>query len=184
MIFTANTSFPMRVATYTPHRKPAGYLIRIGMRAGGSEDRVSSSPRAGILSISLNLPADPFQSTAWFPLSSVVASLSSLAGVRLAGSFEAQRTPKALSYRPTFSSRDKGHLSRLIRIWADTKSTVGKCFSLLRALVQDANQTASRIFEAFGLTPVQFLSLIALSHGKTMHQRSVRGHGKSLRKHG
>jgi hypothetical protein len=117
------------------------------------------------------------------PFGNVIASILPV-WRRLAGSFEALRTPLALSSRPFFSTPYRGHLRRLISaILAGAKSTTGKCFSLLRALVQDANQTASRIFHGFVLTPIGCLShpthsahqlgLVAVPNGHRSSERKI-----------
>jgi hypothetical protein len=65
-LVAANSSITARVAVYNPHRKSAGHLHRVSARAGGGDDR-DSSPRASILSITVNLPAN--QSVAVLPTS-------------------------------------------------------------------------------------------------------------------
>jgi hypothetical protein len=95
-------------------------------------------------------------------LGRVIAAVSSLCVRRLAGSFEAQRTRLALSYRPIFSSPYKGPCGLLIRIWAGSKSTAGKCFSLCVAFIDHCREPFDRI--AYGLSFPPVLSFVPINH--------------------
>lgn len=74
--------------------------------------------------------------------------------------------PSHVRLAPAFLQGDAGTCGLGSVILAGAKSTTGKCFSL-RALVHDANQSASRVFQAFSLTPVQDLSFVPIAHADT-----------------
>jgi hypothetical protein len=172
---SASSSTPTRVAARKRHRKPAGYLIRVKARAGGSDDR-DSSPRAGILSIRVNLPAN--QSVAVLPTSgnwiSAVSSLGRVTAARVlerGGPLSCARTLAAIfqGYAGT------GGLGTAIL--AGAKSTTGKCFSLLRALVQLRQKSTSCVFHALEFPPVGLPSLLAAHESNVAkglcHERQV-----------
>jgi hypothetical protein len=110
---------------------------------------------------------------------SVVLGATSLAKVLLAArTFEALRTRLgAQALAAIFSSPYEGPRGLLIRILAGAKSTTGKCFSLLRALVHDANQSTGRVLVTLVFPPVGFLSLLAAHESNVAkdlcHERQV-----------
>src|SRR6185369_3422776 len=81
------------------------------------------------------------------PFGSVIASILP-DWRRLRTAFERTRTPSARAVRIFVRGQ------RTICNFCRPHTPAGKVFSFLRALVQDANQTASRIFHAFSFTPV------------------------------
>jgi hypothetical protein len=122
MILAANTSSLTRVAAYTPHRELAGHLHRVRARAGGGDDRDSSSPRAGIWSITVCLPAFP----------SASHHLPSIGGGSWGRTVERGGPSHALRFVPIFSTPFRGQLRRLIHaILAGSRTTAGKWFSLV-----------------------------------------------------
>jgi hypothetical protein len=158
------------------HRKPAGYLIRVSARAGGSDDR-DSSPRAGILSIRVILPAN--QSTPVTSFERVISGVASLARVAWGRTVERSRTIFALRFVPTFS-----RIRRDIR--PGLLNSVG-AFKALRslssnALVQFLQEPASSIFHRLTLAPV--LSPVPVLHASNRHQKDTRDHGNSYPQHG
>lgn len=82
--------------------------------------------------------------------------------------------PSHVLLAPGFLQGDAGTCGLGSVICAGSQVTAGKCFSF-RTLVHDANQSASRIFEAFSLSPVHaeplFLGLVALSDGHRVGER-------------
>lgn len=151
---------PTRVAVQNRHRKPAGYLIRVSARAGGSDDRVNPSTRAGIWSIRVNLPATQ----------SAARILPSGGPLRLA--IEATRTLKLLASR-IFS---RGPL--LIHDFCRGIKAPGKPFSF--PLVHDANQSSGSLFEAFQFSPALRSSV---AHGQTMQRKDARSHEQCTREY-
>lgn len=91
---------------------------------------------------------------------------------RLAGKLE-RSGPYGARFPAIFSSPYKGPCGLLIRIWAGSQVTAGKCFSLVRALLKHCQEPRSRIFGTFSLSPVHVLSSFASCHGKHHDSRSV-----------
>jgi hypothetical protein len=131
-----------------------------------SNDVVRVRARATIGSLEFSrAPASHYQSAAITP---------SMVGGRWGRTVERGGPSQALRFVPVFSS-DAGQ-RRLIRIWAGTKSTASKCFSSLRALVHDANQTASRVFHRFLFSPVLLWSVAhERNHRRRIGQSAVKG---------
>lgn len=169
----ANIQSPTRVVP--KHRKPAGYLIRVSARAGGSDDR-DSSPRAGILSIRVILPAN--QSTPVTSFERVISGVTSLARVAWGRTVERSRTIFALR-APALSPR-QGTFSG----FADfCRPLVAAGKPSFLPLVQACKQASGGVTQTFRFPPVRALLSPAV-HGQTMQHKDTRDHGNSYRQHG
>lgn len=167
-----NTSLsysPMRVAC-RGHRKSAGYLIRIGARAG--DRRSLDSLHGPAVPMNDNLPAPTIESGV---NSSRVGSWRRT--IELANSLSAlvRRLFLPIGRRDMCRS---GFLNSLGGI----KAPRSLGFSLRVALVNDANQPANRIARTFSFTPVQVLSSAVL-HARNMQQKDARSHEQCTREY-
>jgi hypothetical protein len=120
------------------------------------------------------------QSTGLLPkLAGVIAAVSSLCVRRLAGSFEAQRTRLALSYRPIFSSRG---LSLLTREFLPAQVLAGRVFSFLRTLVQNPQKPGRSVVHALSFSPIVYQVHLPQPAGLTGLVAASDGHRDSKRK--
>jgi hypothetical protein len=123
----------------------------------------------------IHVPATPFQSAVVSsPFGSVIATVPSLRWRKLARAIERTRTPIALA-RAIFV---RGHrtICKLVPVYPKASG----CLSFLRALVHDANQSASCVTKSLKVSKV--LSCVSTSHAhKKAWRRSHVAHEKSVK---